>query len=221
MTYKTQIYRFWTEYRPDIADQAKLVGIDWVEYGPPGMGDRQRAVEKVSRIGSVRPRDPHGMNKALAEANDLWDYIRPAYEAWKNGQELPDKGTPLAAWNALSREQADIFKARGIKTVEAIAELTEAGLQQIPLPSIRKTVAAAKLFLQAYDQTRVAGELALRDAEIQKLKVQMAEMMASLKADDKTGELVPLDAAPRKRRRGRPPKRRAQPPAAQPEDAAA
>jgi hypothetical protein len=213
MSFKTQIYRFYTEYRPDPQNPAELVGVDWVEFGPPGMGDRQRSVEKVSRIAAVRKHNPNDRNSAVAAAHALWDYIRPKYEAWKSGQDLPETGTPLAAWNALSREQADIFKARGIKTVEEIAELTDASVQQIPLPSIRKTIAAAKLFLQAYDQTRVAGELAQRDAEIAKLKTQMAELMEAVKPNDKTGELEPLDVPAAeviaKRPRGRPPKQKA------------
>jgi hypothetical protein len=215
--FKTNVYKFWTKYSPDPNDPAKLVGHDYVEFGPPGMGERQRGVEKVSRIAAVRPRDPNGMNKTLGEANDLWDCIRPLYEAWKSGQDLPDVGTPLAAWNALTPEQAEVLKMRDVRTVEDIAEMTDAGLSRIPLPGFRKTVEAAKLFLAAQDQTRVAGDLAKKDAEIAALRAEMDEFREALKANDKTGEMEPLSdeeflpasmvLVPKKR--GRPPKQKA------------
>jgi len=207
--FKTQVYRFYTKYRPDPQDPGKLVGEDWIEFGPPGMADRQKATEKVSRIAAVRPRDPGSLNSALEQMNDLWDFVRPLYEAWKSGQDLPETGTPLAAWNAISPEQADILKANSIKTVEQIAEMTEAGLQRVPLPGFRKMIEAAKLFLEAKDQTRVASDLLKKDEEINALKAQMSEVMASLKANDKTGELEPLDVAFVPKKRGRPPKQKA------------
>lgn len=205
--YKTQVYKFWTDYRPDPADAAKLIGVDFVEYGPIGMAERLKITEKVSRLAKVRPRDPNdgGMDKALNEANDKWDFIRPLYEAWKAGQNLPETGTPLAAWNAVTPEQAEILKMHSVKTVEEIADMTDSGITRIPLPGMRRMVDAAKLFLKAQDQTRSAGELQRMSDENAVLRAQMDELLEMFKANDKTGELEPLEA-PKKRGPGRPPK---------------
>lgn len=212
MAAKIQIHKMWTKYVPDPNDPAKLVGEDWVLVGPPGMGDRTQTPLRMKAIQSVRPRDPNLRNKMLDDANDLREAIEPAYLAWKKGQDMPDSGTPLAAWNAITPELADILKARSIRTVEDIAELTETSMQRVPTPGIRRLRDQAKLFLQAKDQTRVASDLAKKDEEIAALKAQMAEVMEALKANDKTGQLEPL-AAPK--RRGRPPK------VQEPEEAAA
>lgn len=212
---KTHVYRFWTDYRtdyiPDPNDPEKKVEkitpIDYVEFGPPGAADRNKTQDKVSRLLKTIKREPTSLNRAMHESNDLADHIRPLYEAWKNGQELPETGTPLAAWNVITPELAEIFKTRSIKTVEEIAELTDSGMQRVPMPGIRKLVDQAKLFLKSKDQRAVASDLAKKDAEISALKTQMDELMSFLKANDKTGGLEPL--LPVKRKPGRPPKAKA------------
>ena len=40
-----------------------------------------------------------------------WEVVGPAYEAWKKGQEVPEDGTPLAAWPGVSPEIAQRLRS--------------------------------------------------------------------------------------------------------------
>lgn len=180
MSYKTQVHRFFTKYAPDPKDPAIIVGTDWVEYGPPGARERTSITSRISTISRVMPLEKDASNPAIIMANDRWAYIKPLYEAWKSGQDLPETGTPLAAWNGLTTEQADALRMRGVKTVEEIAEMTDAIRTRVGLPGMVRMQEAAKLFIQSKDTVKVASALEQKDKEIADLKLQMEEMMSML-----------------------------------------
>lgn len=165
------VKRFWTEYKPEPNDAAKSIGIDWVEYGPIASLDRSLTRERVSRLRDCLP--PGKDNPAIAMAHARWDAIRPRYESWKSGQEMPVSGTPLAAWNALSPEQADVLKSRGVRTVEDIAQLTDAHVERIPVRGLRDLIRQAQLFVESADTNRFARSLEKKEQEIAALNGQL------------------------------------------------
>jgi hypothetical protein len=174
------VKRFCTEFKPDPNDAAKSAGIDWVEYGPVGSFGRSLTRERVSRLRDCLP--PGQDNPAVAMAHARWDAIRPAYEGWKSGQEMPVSGTPLAAWNALTPEQAEVFKSRGVCTVEEIAQLTDAHIERVPVPRLRDLIRQAQLFVESTDATRFAHSLERKEQEIAALNAQLESQQEQIAA---------------------------------------
>lgn len=190
-----RVIKFWTKYipQPDGSTRAD----DWVEYCAVGQAQLATTTSSVKSISRVRPVIDHSDDIAAKHANARWDAIRPLYEAWKAGHEAPINGTPLAAWPGLSPEQADIIRNAGYRTVEEIADASDATINLVRLPGIREVQANAKRFLASKDQAKVAAQLAEKDQEINALKDrldEMAEMILSMKQEQE------------KPRRGRPPK---------------
>jgi len=193
------IHKFWTHYEPDPQDPAKLKAADWVAYGPIGGHDRSVTHDRVARLGSLQPLEG-SQNPAVIMAHRRWSIIERHYRAWLAGQEAPVDGTPLAAWNALTPEQADVLRANSIKTVEDVAALTDAHIARLPLPNLRELIRQARHFIDAAEQTRFAASLAEKEREIESLKEENAERDAQIAAlmqrvDDLAGRLA-ADAEP-------------------------
>lgn len=190
------IHRFYTVYEDDPKNPGQQRARDMVEYGPIGQAGRTHVVERIDILSRVQK--VAGVNPSVTAARVMWDFIRPRYEAWKNNQELPETGTPLAAWNHLTPAQAEILRVNGVRSVEDVSLLTDTHFTRIPIPNLRSIVEAAKKFLESKDVNRNAAELAAAQETIAALTAridQLAEMVAERDADD----VVP-------RRRGRPPK---------------
>jgi hypothetical protein len=226
-----RVFRFWTRYVQDPADASKLKGIDWVEYGNV-TDDKTRIVQRISLLRDhLVPLADAAGNPAVEMAHYRWNTIEPQYEAWKTGQELPESGTPLAAWNALTPEQAELFRQNGVRTVEEIAGFSDAHINRFSdkIPRLRDLVIQAQAFIEAGDQAKIAKSIEKRDEEIRSLQDQntenqdtirklmdqvnaLAEMVAH-RDDDDDAEIDPNEE-PVKRRPGRPRK------VSQPEQAA-
>lgn len=179
------IYRFYTKYEPDRKDPAKMREIDMVEIGPLGLADKHKIPLMISEISRVQDLGGSTDNPAIAAAHMRWNYIRPRYEAWKNNQQVPENGTPLAAWNGITPEQADVFKSRGIRTVEDIATMTDGLVVSFPFPNMRAVREQAKRFIESADQVRVAASLAQKDEEISNLKEMISELAERMSAAEK------------------------------------
>lgn len=134
---------------------------------------------------------------AQRDLTGLWDVIRPHYEAWKKGEELPEHGTPLAAWNGCTAAMAKTLKSFDIRTVEDIADLTEAMVQKIGVGGLFPVRQAAKRWVEAQDTRDIADALGQKDAQIEKMQEQIAALMEMVQARPPADE-------PMKRRPGRP-----------------
>lgn len=200
------IYRFYTKYDDDPKNKGQKRALDMVEYGPIGSADRTKCVERIDILS--RCRVDAGANPGVEQAQIVWGFIKPKYEAWKNNQELPTTGTPLAAWNHLTPEQAEVLRANGIKSIEDVAVLTDMHFQRIPIPNMRSLNEAAKLFLAAREDNLIADKLRAKDEEISALQMnaeaQNAKIdeLAGMVAESMKARMPPSDAL--RRKRGRP-----------------
>lgn len=164
------ILGFKTEY---VGERA----IDWVEIAPSGEAfDRTRTWHRIKDI--VPPQDvddtrKDSMSFKIAEAR--WEFIRPKYEAWKRGQDIPEDGTPLAAWAGVSPEQAAHLKAMGIKTVEAVRDMGEGAVSRLPFPNARKLPQLAADFLSSKGEAEKDRLI----ADMQERMAIMEEMLAA------------------------------------------
>lgn len=59
------------------------------------------------------------------------DKYKAAYEAWKNGQELPVDGFPIKGWGVCSPAQQETLIKLHILTVEQLAAANDEGLRRI------------------------------------------------------------------------------------------
>lgn len=189
-----RVIKFWTNYKP--GHDGLPHGVDMVMYAPIGRADRLSLVEAVARLGKLHPIEMAQDNPAVAMAHQIWATIKPAYDAWKTGQQLPDVGTPLAAWPGVSPEQADALKIMGIRSVEEFAEAGDGIISAVPFPGARELKIAAQTYLKSADRQAITNDLAKKDAELAVLREQLEEMRQIVL--DSHGD------APK--RRGRPPK---------------
>lgn len=199
------VHRFYTVYEDDPKKPGTMRERDMVEYGPIGQGARTRAVERIDILSKTNK--VAGANPASMAAQVLWAHIKPRYEAWKGNQELPETGTPLAAWNHLTPTQAEFLRVHGVRSVEDVAQLTDIHINQFKIHNLRSIIEAAKRFVDGADVNKFAGEMKAKDEQLAAANAridQMAEMLAKLMEE----------------REDDPPKRRGRPPN-KPEEAAA
>jgi len=90
------------------------------------------------------------------------------YQAFKNRMEAPSDGTPLSEWPAISRSFADQLSFANVKTVEALADLNDNLMHNIP--GVQNYKQKAKDWLEATKDDAVLSqmrdELTARDQTI-------------------------------------------------------
>lgn len=114
--------------------------------------------------------------------------FRRQYADWKAGVTQGESGTPLAQWPAVSRSEVEELAFWKVRTVEALASLSDSNQQNIG--PIRGLVQKAKDFLEAAKSTAHLGkmreELDQRDAALLALQQQaaaQAKELAELRAE--------------------------------------
>lgn len=151
--------------------------VDMVQIAPSG-----EAFERVRtwlRIKDIKPPEhPNMESPSHLALLGRWEIIGPAYAAWKAGNDIPEDGTPLAVWSAVSPEQADVFRRMGVKTVEDVAEMGEAAWQRLPFPNKSKFPKMAADFLDGRSKVAQVAEL---DAMREKMAA-MEEMLSGYMA---------------------------------------
>lgn len=159
------ILEFKTEYAPG------KDGVDLVLLAPKGEGHlKTQTWKRVKTL--IPPENVDDATKASATYQDMaakWYVIGPAYDAWKAGNELPETGTPLAAWSGVTNDMARALVAMGIKTVEDVRDMGDGAISKLAFPNARKLPELAGKFLEGKD-------LAQRDAENADLKERLAAM---------------------------------------------
>lgn len=185
-------FRRMTKFKAD----GSVRNYDLVSICPKGEADRsvtEHFIEELQRARDVAP----GSNDIAAQIAQLrWKAIKPHYDAWLHGHEIPEDGIPLGAWPHLTPEQAEVLRKAGHLTVEAVATLTENERNRVPLPGIAKLQEMAVAFLAAQDKGAAAAKLAAVEGENASLRSEVDELKAMLQEA--------MEALPK--RRGRPPK---------------
>lgn len=181
MTKLVHVQRFWTDFKQDPRAPNGMRAVDKVAYGPVGSLDRSLVITEVSRLSALLPLEDAQNNPAIEMAHQRWNAIRPYYDAWKAGQEMPIEGTALAAWNAVTSEQAEVLKSRGIRTVEDVAAITDAHIGGVPVPRLSELRRQAKLFLENTEVSKAAAVMAQKDEQIQALQSHATEQADQIK----------------------------------------
>lgn len=160
--------------------------VDWVTYAPIHAVQTTQIKERVDKM---RP-PPEGLNrddegKKIAYLRHRWSMIEQAYNAWKEGIEIPVDGTPLGAWPGINEAQANAFRSVGCRSVEDIRDLPDNLVTKVALPGVREIVKQAGLFLDARDATSAAAKQAEQESRIKGLEEQLAAAMELLEEQSK------------------------------------
>lgn len=143
--------------------------------------------DDVILIEKIVPGDPLNRPVRPIRERDKEEYP----EQWarfqqKMVQQVP--GTPLSALTWMSRTQVAEFNALHVQTVEQLAELPDSVAQRfMGFATIREK--AIRFISASKDNAagdKMASELKKRDEEIEALKAQMAEFLASQPAKQST-----------------------------------
>lgn len=169
-----KVVKFETRYTPE--------PVDWVELAPTGASFT--ATRTWLRVKDVTPPD-HLKDVSDGEIEKLsdfearlvlrWRIIGPAYAAYKRSEDLPEDGTPLAAWPGVSAEQAKILRDMGIRTVEDVVTMGEQATSALKWPNARRLPEMAKAYLDGQG-------VAEKDAELAAMRERMAAMEELLEA---------------------------------------
>lgn len=167
------VHEFWKDYAPD--GHGGIKEIHKVKWSKRGDVFYNAQTEEIARM--MKPIREEGGAEYF---HPKWVVIRPAYEAWLQGQEAPVDGTPLDAWAGITKREAKEFIAAGYRSVEDIAALTDGNIPKIRLPNVRKTRDGARAFVEhKKGGAHIEAALASRDETIQQLQAQLAELAAS------------------------------------------
>lgn len=167
--------------------------VDMVLVAPAGPDfEKTQTWHRVSKLKPRETDDPAILDSMThKDMVAKWSVIGPRYEAWKRGHDIPETGTPLAAWAGVTAEQARHLREMGINTVEDVRDMGDAAAEKLRIPNARKLPQMAKRWLE--------GEaVAEKDAKIAEMEERLAVMAELLEERMKPEEDKP--------RRGRPPK---------------
>lgn len=144
-------------------------------------------------IGSIQERARKG------EYKPEWArHFNESFLAWKDGNTLPEMGTPLKTWPVLSPAKIEMYLRANVRTVEDLAALTEEGIKNCGMGA-RTDKQTAMNWLEQAKNGATAGQLSALQTENERLTGQVDELTATVRA---LGEQ--LRAMQETRPRGRP-----------------
>lgn len=124
-----------------------------------------------------------------------------AWNAYQQGLEAPEEGTPITQWPQVSAAQARELAHVHVRTVESLAALSDSSIQRMG-PGYQQLRQQARHYLESAKNNANATAVARENEELREqirlLKEQMEAMEAQKKADDEG------DGEPTKRGPGRP-----------------
>jgi hypothetical protein len=152
---------------------------------------------------------------------------RKAYDAWKNGQELPLNGTPIKGWGVISPAVQEELIRLNIRTVEDLSTVTDEGQRAIGMGAIDLKNKASAWLAQMNDKGGVTMKMAALEQQnaqmkgnVETLERQVRELLAAVKTQGaveqgaynqpsaaiSASDLLDDQSEPVAVRRGRPPK---------------
>lgn len=179
-----RIFEFSQEISTKKNEKGDYEVVDWVEYGPKDdLNTRTRATVK-----SLIPPDHFDRDNAGVKEQHMtymWAQIEPGYNAWKDGVELPETGTPLGGWAALNKGTLTALQREGFKSVEDVRDMPESMMGKIRVPGVRALVSQAATFLDGQDKAAMAKAADEQNSKIAGLEEKLEAAMAMLEEQSK------------------------------------
>ncbi len=160
----------------------RYVGKD-VNYAivtPSGSKDR---IEKIAEEWLAGLEE--GVKQERIPGEWLEGYTRK-YRTWVETREMPEEGTPVMGWPAISPSQAKAILDANVRTLEDLAEANESTLTAIGMGA-RALKEKAKAWLDTADGTGKAAE------ELDSLRKQVDTLTKSVETLSKANEKLQAD----------------------------
>ena len=101
------------------------------------------------------------------------DRYREEYQAWKRGQQLPLRGTPIKGWGVISPAQQETLIRMNVLTVEDLAAMNAEGIGRIGMGGITMKDKAAAWLSQVQDKGPLTQEIAAVKARNRELEASV------------------------------------------------
>lgn len=150
--------------------------------------ERQVPADKVilAKIGDPQYRQEHWISRLSGErceAPRIWnELVKPAYEAWKRGEEMVQQGTPLAVLGFIAPRAIQQYRLLNVHTVEQLAMIEDADLPRLGLEGRKHRDLGRKYLDAANSETAtIAARQREQDDVIAAQNARIAELEAALK----------------------------------------
>lgn len=158
--------------------------VDYVTYGPTYDLDKTKVVARVSEVMFDPAKfDEGGNNMKRDFIKHRWSMIEPAYREWKDGNALPETGTPLISWAGVNKAQVEALKSAHIKTVEQLAGLPDGNMEKMRVPGLRVLREQAQAFLSSAKSDSKLNDVIKENADLRDRLDAAMEMLEKLAAD--------------------------------------
>ena len=126
------------------------------------------------------------------------DQWKADYQRWKNGQEVPLRGTPIKGWPVISPAQQETLIHAGILTVEDLAGVNDEGIRRVGMGAVELKKKADSWLRTAEDKGAVAMENAALKEEVGVLKNSLATLQTNFEELKRSMAALrgPMEAAP-------------------------
>lgn len=114
---------------------------------------------------------------------------QPNYKAFKEGREMPTDGIPIEDWLGANDNRVYILKSMHLRTVEAVAEISDTVIAQMGIGGRELKNRAAK-FLEVQSGSKTADQLAAKDELIKDLAARLAKLENPEASDEEVDEEV-------------------------------
>lgn len=167
--------------------QFKTKDVDFAMITPRGSKDRLEQV--VSEWFDKLTNEVQSERYPLA----WFQHHQQAYAAWAKGEAMPEVGTPIKTWPALSPSQVRTCLDLHLTTVEDLASANEEIVMRLGLGGRSLVQRAAQWLDTAKNVGKVAEQTAALKAEKEDLQAQVARLTADMQALE--AKLAPFLAA--------------------------
>lgn len=167
---------YWKDFEPDPARPGELREVHYVKWGKRGDLQNYANVISIPLLQKTMKDADHGTAQ-----DPVWVALKPSYEAWLAGQEVPVDGTALEAWPALTKTQVRLFREHKYRTIEDVAAMAEHNLGQVKMPDVRRLRDMARAWMKNREGSAQVEAMFAEQAE--KMTAQnekMAEMQEQL-----------------------------------------
>jgi hypothetical protein len=153
--------------------------------------------DEVEYIQIQTPGERNTIVQAPAAPRDRLRFPK-AYARFKAGETQAQDGTPLEVWPQMTRALVLSFKAIGIHTVDALAEVNDANIEALGHGGREFREKARAFVKQAADTAevaRLAAETLAKDGQIQAMQSQINDLCRRIEAAEAgKGRLGPSEA---------------------------
>lgn len=162
----------------------EVVPVHWALISPAGQEQRMARWERVQTLIELPDFEERGMDAtgyAAQVARDQAQYVSALYQNWKAGEGIDVDGTPLAACNGISSEQAKRIRMAGIHTMEDLATASGNRISRIALPNAHQLKDTARRFLAMVGQSAAGDKLKRLEEDNEMLRSEIEEMKGMLR----------------------------------------